>query len=246
MNTKDRNSEILSYLKERREATVKELSAHLYVSEPTMRRSLASLEEKGLVIRTHGGAIYKGELGENLPLSYREREHSEAKRIIAAKCLSLISDGDTVMLDGSSSALALIRSLGTKNNIVVITNSAKAGPLLAESGIKAFVTGGELAHDSICYVGTYAERFIDEFSADICFFSVRTLCHDGRLTDNAIGENAIRKRMIKSSQRSILMLDSQKIGAPCLNTLCHIDDVDAVVSETDISHIFPHIKDKFL
>ncbi len=246
MKIKDRNSEILEFLRDRREASVKELAGHLYVSEPTMRRALAELERSGQIIRTHGGAIYKGETGENLPLSYREREHSEAKRIIASKCLDLISDGDTVMVDGSSSALALLRSLGGKSNIVVITNSAAASTILAESGIRTFVTGGELAHDSICYTGAYAERFIDEFSADLAFFSVRTLCEDGRLTDNAIGENAIRRRMIKASKRSVLMLDSQKIGSPCMNTLCTLDDVDLIVSECDISQIFPAFSEKFL
>ena len=246
MNTKDRNSEILAFLKERHQATVSELSSFLYVSEPTMRRALSSLESTGLIIRTHGGAIYKGEISDNLPLSYREREHTEAKRIIASKCLDLISDADTIMVDGSSSALALLRALNVKKNIVVITNSAAASPILAESGIKAFVTGGELAHDSICYVGSYAERFIDVFSADLCFFSVRTLCKDGRLTDNAVDENAIRKRMINSSKKSVLMLDSQKIGEPCLNTLCTLSDIDFVVSESDISPIFPAFKEKFL
>jgi DeoR/GlpR family transcriptional regulator of sugar metabolism len=246
MNIKDRETEILNTLRERREATVRELSSQLYVSEPTMRRALASLEKSGMIIRTHGGAIYKGEIGENLPLSYREREHSEAKRIIALKCLDLISDGDTIMVDGSSSALALLKILKKKNNIVVITNSAVASPILVENGIKTFVTGGELSHDSICYTGAYAERFIDEFSADLCFFSVRTLSTDGRLTDNAISENAIRKRMIKSSKRSVLMLDSKKISDPCLNTLCMIDDISLVVSERDISHLYPSFKDKFL
>lgn len=246
MNIKDRNTEILAYLREKREATVGELSSHLYVSEPTMRRALASLEEAGQIIRTHGGAIYKGELGENLPLSYREREHSEAKRIIASKCLDLISDGDTVMVDGSSSALALIRALKVRSNIVVITNSAAASPTLAEAGIKAFVTGGELSHDSICYTGAYAERFIDDFSSDVCFFSVRTLSPDGRLTDNAIGENAIRKRMIRASKKSVLMLDSKKIGEPCLHTLARIGDIDYIVSEVDISPFFPDYSEKFL
>lgn len=246
MNTKDRNSEIIGFLREHREASVSELSNHLYVSEPTMRRALASLEESGQIIRTHGGAIYKGELGENLPLSYREREHSEAKRIIAAKCLDLISDGDTVMIDGSSSALALMRVLKAKSNIVAITNSAAASPILAEAGIKAFVTGGELSHDSICYTGAYAERFIDDFSSDICFFSVRTLSRDGRLTDNAIGENSIRKRMMLASKRKVLMLDSKKLGAACLNTLARINDVDYIVSEADISQFFPQFKEKFI
>jgi DeoR/GlpR family transcriptional regulator of sugar metabolism len=81
------------------------------------------------------------------------------------------------------------------------------------------------------------------FNADICFFSVRTLTNDGRLTDNALAENSVRRVMMSKSKKSVLMLDSQKIGEACMNTLCTLDDISYVVSETDISLKFPkHIK----
>ncbi len=246
MNLRDRETRILDFLRERREVTVGEICRELYVSEPTVRRALASLSELGMVIRTHGGAIYKGEPGENLPLSYREREHSDAKIAIAKKCLSLIRDGDTVMTDASSSALALLRALPEGKKLTVITNSAKAALILGDTSIKTFVTGGELAPESYAYVGGYAESFIRSFHADLCFFSVRTLTEDGKLTDNAVAENAVRRAMLESADRSILMLDSQKISAPCLNTLCTLDDISLAVSECDISENFPSSKEKFV
>ena len=121
-----RENAILEYLREHKEASVNELCKALYVSEPTMRRDLASLNANGRIIRTHGGACHRSIPGENLPLSYREKEHSSAKIAIGKKCLSLINDGDTVMVDSSSSALALLRVLDAKKSIVVVTNSAKA------------------------------------------------------------------------------------------------------------------------
>lgn len=246
MRLKSREKVIIDCLCERGEATVAELCRELYVSEPTVRRALSSLAEAGLIIRTHGGAVYKGEPGVNLPLSFREREHSEAKRAIAARCLELIGDADTVMVDGSSTALALLRVIDARPNVAVITNSAKAALLLAERGVKTYVTGGELDPGSFCYVGSYAESFIRSHSADICFFSVRTLSPEGKLTDNAIAENAVRRVMMENSSKSCLMLDSQKIAPPCLNTLCHLADVDFVVSECDISERFPLYHEKLL
>lgn len=246
MAHKEREAAILEYLYEHREASVPELCRALFVSEPTMRRDLAALNAAGRIIRTHGGAAHRAEPGENLPLSWREREHSDAKTAIGKKCLSLIRDGDTVMVDSSSSALALLRVLDARSSIVVVTNSAKAAAILAETKIKTFVTGGELAADTYAYVGSHAEQFIRTFNADLCFFSVRTLTPDGLLTDNALAENGVRRAMLASSRRRILMLDSQKIGHACLETLCHLSDVDHVVSESDLSHRFPTYAGKFI
>ncbi len=246
MALKEREAEILEYLREHKEASIVELCAAFFVSEPTMRRDLATLNMAGKIIRTHGGAAHRSVLGENLPLSMRERENSEAKIIIGKKCLELINDGDTVMVDGSSTALALLQALGDKKSVVVVTNSAKAPLVLAKTKVKTFVTGGELAADTYVYVGSYAENFLRAFNADICFFSVRTLTKDGMLTDNAIAENSVRKVMMSRSKKCVLMLNSEKIGAPCMSNLCTLNEVDMIVSERDISDQFNGYQEKFI
>lgn len=246
MAFEEREIAILEYLREHKECSVEELCAALFVSEPTMRRDLSKLNRAGKIIRTHGGAMHKSDLGENLPLSMRERENSNAKITIGKKCLDFINDGDIIMVDGSSTALALLQQIGDKKSVVVVTNSAKAALLLAKTNIKTFVTGGELALGSYVYVGNYAENFLRSFNADVCFFSVRTLTTDGVLTDNAIAENSIRKVMMSQSKKSILMIDSKKVAQPCMNNLCTLDDVDFVVSECDISGQFEMYKEKFV
>ena len=246
MSVKERELNILTFLKGCKEASVSELCREFYVSEPTMRRSLSALAKEGKIIRTHGGAAIRNEPCENIPLFLREREHSDAKAVIGKKCLSLIPPGATVMTDGSSTAMALLNILDPSFSGVVITNSAKASLILAKTGVKAFVTGGELSADTYAYTGGYAESFLRSFNADICFFSVRTLTHDGRLTDNAIRENAARRIMLAQSKCRVLMLDSKKLGDACLNTLCTIKDIDYIVSEKDISVGFPEFADKFI
>ena len=246
MSIREREIRILNYLKEHKEASVAELCHAFFVSEPTMRRSLASLAAAGKLLRTHGGAAYKTEPGENLPLAFREREQSDAKVIIGRKCLSLIPDGATIMTDGSSSALALLREIDAKKGVIVVTNNAKAALILAETGVKTFVTGGELSLSTCAYTGAQAESFIRAFNADICFFSVRTLTPEGDLTDNAIADNYVRRAMMSRSKKSVLMLSSKKLGDPCLNTLCTLDEIDYVVSEKDISELYPKYKEKFI
>lgn len=246
MSFKDRESSILEYLSQNREATIEELCAKLFVSGPTIRRDLKVLAESGKIIRTHGGAFLNNLPWESTPQELREKEFVTEKDIIAKKCLDLIKDGDTIMIDASSTGLQLIKLLGTRNSIILITNSAKASLVSAKTGVKTLVSGGEASKISFGYIGTFAEEFIRKFNADICFFSVSALTPDGRLTDNSIAENQISKAMIECSKKSVLLLNSQKIGAPQLNTLCTVNDIDYIVSEKDISSSFPEYKEKFI
>ena len=246
MSFKDRESKILEYLSQNREATVEELCAALFVSGPTIRRDLKTLASSGKIIRTHGGAYLTGLPWESTPQELREKEYVTEKDIIANKCLDLIKDGDTIMVDASSTGLQLIRHLENKASVLVITNSTRAPEIAVKSGVKALVTGGEPSKVSFGYIGTFAEEFIRRFNADICFFSVSSLTKDGRLTDNSVSENQISKAMMECSKKSVLLLNSQKIGEPQLNTLCTLRDIDFVVSEKGISYIFPEYEEKFI
>ncbi len=246
MSSREREEGILTYLREHGEASVSALSRALFVSEPTMRRDLAALSRSEKIIRTHGGAALRNDPLRNLPHSFREREHSDAKNEIGKKCLALIHDGDTVMIDGSSTALALLRRLKGKNQLVVITNSIRAPLAVEEPSVRLLVSGGEPMPNGGAFVGSHAEAFFREFHADICFFSVRTLTKNGELCDNSIAENVIRHVMQSRSKKSVLLLDSGKLGDPCIHTLCSLADIDYVVSESDISESFPAYKEKFI
>ena len=245
MSLKERENAILGILSENGQATVEELCRRLFVSQPTVRRDLSALSERGLIVRTHGGARARNAAGQNLPQEIREREHAAAKEIIGRKCLALVRDGDTVMADGSSTALSLVRLLGERKNILLVTNSAKAPIILADTGVKVFVTGGELAPNTYAYVGSTAEEMMRRFCADVCFFSVRTLTETGELTDNAIAENDVRRVMFSRSRRRVLILDSEKIGTPCASTLGTLADVTDAVSEKEIGERFPMYKGLF-
>ena len=150
------------------------------------------------------------------------------------------------MIDASSTCLRLIKILSTKKSIVVITNSTKASFISAKTGVKTFVSGGEVSKTSFGYVGSIAEEVIRKFNADICFFSVCTLTPDGLLTNNSTSENQLCRVMLERSKKSVLLLNSQKVGDPKLNTLCTLNDIDFIVSEKDISDKFPEYKEKFI
>lgn len=247
MSLKDRENGILEYLRQTREASIDELCDRFFVSVATMRRDLTALAESGKIIRTHGGAFLSSTPGESIPQELREREFVLEKEIIAKRCLELINDGDSVMIDGSSTCLQLMKILDAKKSIVVITNSTKAPFISQKTGVKTFVTGGEVSKNSFSYVGSIAEENIRKFNADICFFSVCALSPDGVLSNNSTSENQLCRVMLEQAKKSVLLLNSQKTEeSKKLNTLCTLKNIDLVVSEKDISAKFPEYKEKFI
>ena len=97
-------------------------------------------------------------------------------------------------------------------------------------GIKTICTGGEMTLESFSYVGVDAEQILRQYNADVAFFSCRGVSEDGIITDNSILENSIRSIMIKNARKKYLLCDKNKFGQKYLHTLCHVNDLDGVIS----------------
>ena len=226
-----RENDYIKLLSER-EHTVRELSDKLFVSEPTVRRDIRVLKEKGLVDCKRGVASLNHNTPDTrVPLFLRNLAHTDEKNAIARKCAAFIKDGYTIMLDASTSAYCLLPILAGFKNLFVITNGAHTAIALASMGIKTLSVGGEITPDSFCCLGAEAERTLKSYNADVAFFSCRGINEQGVASDSTILENSIRKIMMENSKRSILLCDSSKFGLTFLHTLCHVDEVDEVVSD---------------
>ena len=214
-----------------RDHTVKELAEKLFISEPTVRRDIALLKEKEILVSKNGVVSLKVSFSDKrIPLFIRETEQNEEKARIAERAVKYIKDGDVVMLDASTTAYHLLPHLVKFKNLILITNGAKTAIEAASIGIKTVCTGGELTPESFCYVGADAESFLRRYNADVAFFSCRGLSNDGRVTDNSILENGIRRIMMENSARAFLLCDKSKHGKVYINTLCHTKDLDGVIS----------------
>jgi len=211
--------------------SVKELSEKLFISEPTVRRDIILLQKKELLTCKRGIVTLKtNSPDQRIPLFIRHLEQNEAKQIIARKTLTHIKDGYVIMLDASTTAFHILPHLTEFKNILVITNGAKTAIESASMGIRTICTGGEMTLESFSYIGPDAENILSRYNADIAFFSCRGIS-DGIATDNSIMENNIRKIMIKNSKTKYLLCDKSKFNRTYLNTLCHIDDIDGLISE---------------
>lgn len=228
----DREEKILDILRRQGSAGADEMARELYISRPTLRRDLIKLEQKGAVNRTHGGAkLTTRPADDTIPASLRMDEDSGAKNMIAAEAAKLVRDGDTVMLDGSTTALHLAAAFRGKRDIVVITSGARTALILGGMGINTICTGGQLIGSSESFIGGDALRTISCYNADVVFFSCRGLDDEGNLTDNSVGEDLVRLEMMKRSRKSVLLLDSGKIGRQCLHNLRHVSEIDHVVCD---------------
>lgn len=233
--SKEREKQILEILLKQKSVTVKQLADALYISEPSIRRDLMSLEKQNLIKRTHGGAMLEeSALSTNkIPFFIREYEQSSAKIVIAGKAIDLVKDNDVIFLDASTSCYYLIPFLTSKTNITVVTNGVKALTKLAEYNINTISTGGALVNSCLALVGEEAHKTIENFNADIAFFSCRGLSDEGYLTDIAPDENNIRKKMIKHSQKSFLLCADDKFGKKYFHNLCHRNDIDGIISNEE-------------
>lgn len=236
--SKEREKSILESLLKHKRVTVKELARELYASESSIRRDLYKLEAQGYLRRIHGGAILEEQSNSQLkiPFAIRQLEDYDAKMIIAKKASELVKDGDTIMLDASSSAYALIPFLAKKSNITVITSGIKAVMFLAEYGINTYATGGHVISSCLSLVENDANNMLSCYNADIAFFSCRGISKDGILSDFSIEENIVRQSMIKHSKKAILLCASEKIGKSYMHILCNLKDIDGVISESDIQN----------
>ena len=229
----DREKQILEILLKEKKVSVQQLANALYISEPSVRRDLQSLEKQNLIKRVHGGAVLEETaLSKNkIPFLIREYEQSSAKAMIAQKAIDLISDNDVIFMDASTSCYYLIPFLASKRNITVITNGVKALIKLAEYGISAISTGGDLLNNCLALVGEEAHRTIERYNADVALFSCRGISDDGYLADISPEENNARRKMIQHAKKSYLLCASEKMGKRYFHNLCHKDDITGVIHE---------------
>ncbi len=228
---KDRQRAILEILIKQKSVSVKELADTLYISEPSIRRDLAELEQQRMIKRIHGGAMLEENGISALKISFaiRELECSDEKARIAKKAASLIHDDDVIFLDASSSAYSIVPFLTDKKNITVITSGIKAMTKLAEYGIKVISTGGDVTNTCLSLVGNGARAAVRSYYADICFFSCRGLAFSGEMSDISMEENYIRQEMISRARSAYLLCASNKIDKQFYHKLCDVQDVTGII-----------------
>ena len=230
----ERQDEIHCLLQEHGNLTVIELAQRFKVSEMTIRRDLKNLAALGLIQREHGRAIYPPvtSMDTLIMMSMGEAEGEKAK--IGHLASTLISEGDTIILDAGTTTLAVAQALTTK--CTVITNSLPIASVLGNrEEITLLMTGGEVRRNTFALVGPMTRSAFTGFNADKLFLGATGVNLERGLSTSNMLESEVKQAMLKVAKEVILVSHSAKIGQVCYHTFAHWDSIQTLVTDSGLS-----------
>ncbi|RNC63962.1 DeoR/GlpR family DNA-binding transcription regulator [Proteiniphilum sp. X52] len=212
-----------------------ELAKELNATSVTIRKDLLILEKRGLLRRTHGGAIKVNRLYHGLPLNEKEKINLEEKMRIVKKAVSLISEGDTIILDSGSTTSLLAKEIKHFKNLVVITNAINIVNELLDTDIEVIIVGGNLMKKAATTMGALADETLKRLSADKLFLSVDGIdLKIGLMTPN-ISEAQTSRVMMDISNEVVLLVDTSKFGRRSLGVISDVKRVDKLITTKKLS-----------
>jgi Transcriptional regulators of sugar metabolism len=234
MFSEERQQKISELLKEKSSLRVSALAEIFNVSESTIRRDLQEMEEKGLLTRTHGGAV--GVQGTSFEPSFKEKEveEREEKVIIAKIAASIIKDGDTIILDSGTTTLEIAKHIEA-NKVTVITNSIDIAEVLSgNKKIDLIVTGGSMRVTTRAMVGHITENILKNFRVDKAFIGANGISIEEGITTPNFTEAQTKKAMMNVANKVIIAADSSKFNKVCFSVISPIRAVSSIITSGDL------------
>lgn len=233
--TVDRRARIIEELQQEGKVDVSILSRAFGVSEVTIRNDLAHLENKGLLIRTRGGALKQELVGVDLALSEKRRRHLKEKQRIGKKAASLIQNGDTVILDSGTTTMEIVHNLTHHSDLTIITNAINiAASLAGKPNCKVIMLGGLMRDKSLSLVGSLAEENLKNYSCDKLFLGVDGIESGYGLSTPNMEEAHLNRIMIDVVKEVFLVTDSSKFLRRSFAFISPIDKIDTVITDEGI------------
>ncbi len=229
----ERQARIAEFVAVRGRARIGELSALFGVTEPTIRKDLKTLQERGLLKRTHGGALAMQPIVER-EFAGREAVNRPAKEAIARACLRLLQDGDSVFLDSGTTVHALADAIAEKGGglrLSTLTSSPGVAATLAEvPGVDCVLLGGQIRRVDGAVVGALALENLQRFTFSVAFIGVSGFSAMG-ISVGSIAEAAVKADAIERARRVVLPIDHTKVGSTDFARIAGLDAVDVVVMD---------------
>ena len=221
---------ISDLLEKKKRVFINDVAKTFDTSAVTIRKDLDIMEKRGLLKRTHGGAIQSKPLFHGLPLSEKEKLHAEEKERIANEAVKLIHKGDVIILDSGSTTTQLARMMRNLKGIKVITNAVNIALELASKDREVILTGGVLQENSSTLIGPLAEDVLRKISADKLFHGVDGIDYEIGLTTPDVAEASTSQVMMQRAGENILLVDSSKFGRRSLGVICQMKDIDKIIT----------------
>ncbi|RKT87110.1 DeoR family transcriptional regulator, glycerol-3-phosphate regulon repressor [Saccharopolyspora antimicrobica] len=211
------------------------LMRELAVSGETIRRDLVALEERGVLTRVHGGAAStEPPISQEPPVEQRRRLGAGNKNKIGRAAASLVRDGQIIMIDVGTTAVAVARALPAGLSATVLTNSLVVASELADRAeLDVLVSGGRVRSGDLALSNATAAGFFAETYPDIAFLGSGGLHPEAGLTDYHLEEIAVRRTVLANAHRSYALVSSEKFGRIAGHHVCSLDQLTGVVVDTE-------------
>ncbi|MGF1908625.1 DeoR/GlpR family DNA-binding transcription regulator [Vibrio kasasachensis] len=234
--TSERRESILSKLRELGSVSVIQLSDEYNVSKVTIRNDLDNLEGKGLLIRSHGGAMQKTTSATESVNSFKSNLYVNEKKAIAKAALSYIDNGDSLIVGAGTTTEHLAKLLEEFDDLFVITNGLNILLSLPRNeNITIVSTGGNLHQNSMSFYGSLAEESIEKYHVNKMIVGIDGLNIEGGITTHSEHEARFYKAMLKGTDRCIVLADSSKLGKVSVHKIMPCSDIDVLITDKNIS-----------
>ncbi|HEY0695580.1 MAG TPA: DeoR/GlpR family DNA-binding transcription regulator [Kribbella sp.] len=230
-----RQSAIGDFVLAQGSATAADLAEHFQVSLMTIHRDLDELQRQGIVRKFRGGATAQRSGVFESNIAYRTKSMRAEKDAIAHKALELVEPGMAIMLDDSTTALALARHLETITPLTVVTNFLDGLNLLATArGIRLVALGGDYDPLHNSFLGVSCVEAIESLQVDMCFTSTSAVS-GGHASHQEPHVVIVKRAMLQSAEQNILLVDHTKLGRIALHKVAPLTAFERVIVDDGAS-----------
>jgi DeoR/GlpR family transcriptional regulator of sugar metabolism len=224
LHTEMRRQEIVKMLSLESPMQVEDIIGRLDATPATIRRDLTYLEKTGAIMRTRGAAKIVN------PFPTRNIMFSSEKLLIAKYAASLVEDGSSIILDSGTTTLALANQLVNKKYLSVVTNSISIVNAFANTDISTTIVGGYVLHREQAVVGPDAEAYMKNIHASKLFLATTGIRIPEGLTCVSPFQASIKKAMIQSANKVILLADSSKFEASGMMQFADFKEIHCLIT----------------
>ncbi|QQE77904.1 DeoR/GlpR family DNA-binding transcription regulator [Alicyclobacillus sp. SO9] len=230
----ERKRRIVELVTRKSIASITALSKELGVSEATIRRDIAEIEQEGLLKRTYGGVFVDRSANIEPPFPERVENEVEQKMRIAQKAAEMIDDGDHIILDSGTTTPFIAKNIVNRRDIIVVTPDMNVAIQLREAtGIKVIVTGGVLYRSGYVLNGMPALEFLNTVHVQKLFLGAQAVHPTYGITQTESELVQSKQAMIKAAQQTVLCADHTKIGKVTLHTVAQMQEIHTFITGTE-------------
>ena len=238
MTTYERQQTILRLLEEQPGIKVVQLANLLNVSEGTIRNDLNALEAEERIKRVRGGAVLL-DTPEKIDLPNDNISNAEAKDRIAHWAADMVEDGDAILLDASTTVRSMVPHLQPRQNLTIVTNGLETARLLAvETTHTVILIGGIVSPDGAATTSQMSTEIIENLHIRTAFVSGVGFTLEKGLTERNIEEAQLKQTLLASAQRTVVLLDSTKIGKVGFAPLASVEKISNLLTDSLVSNRF--------